>query len=89
MTYLTPEQVCELVPGMTKGVLAERRYKRLPPVWIKPSSRVIVYEREMVDDWLRGSRADIGTATMNDPPTLSGASSLGRNTALALSEVQP
>lgn len=53
--YITPDQVCELVPGMTKSNLAMRRYQGLPPAFYKPSPRVVLYDRESVEAWVRDS----------------------------------
>ena len=53
--YLTPEQVCELVPGMTKGNLAQLRYTGGGPVFLKPTPRVVVYRRADVIEWLESS----------------------------------
>ena len=41
-TYLTSEQVCEIVPGMTKGNLAQLRFKGTGPRYFKPTPRVVL-----------------------------------------------
>lgn len=53
--FLTPNEVCELVPGMTPAALAQRRYKGLPPRFYKPAARLVIYDRADVLAWLRGS----------------------------------
>ena len=53
--YLSPEQVCEIIPGMTKDALAQRRFRALPPSWLKPSPRLVVYSEEAIVDWLMAS----------------------------------
>lgn len=54
--YLSPEQVCELIPGMTKGNLAQMRHAGGGPIYMKPSARVVVYARADVDAWLEQTR---------------------------------
>ena len=53
--YLTPEQVCELVPGMTKSNLAQLRFTGKGPKYLKPSSRLCVYRERDVIEWLEAS----------------------------------
>ncbi|WP_144267540.1 hypothetical protein [Leifsonia xyli] len=50
--YLTPEQVCDLVPGMTVRSLKEMRAARRAgvrgskggPVYVKPNAKTVVYD---------------------------------------------
>lgn len=60
-TYLTPDQVCAIVPGMTRGNLAQLRFKGIGPRYFKPTPRVVLYDREGIDEWVR-STARTGTA---------------------------
>lgn len=53
--YLTPDQVCELVPGMTKSNLSQRRFLGKEPRWLAPSPRTIVYRESDVIAWLEAS----------------------------------
>ncbi len=53
--YLKPEQVCEIVPGMTKANLAQLRFKGIGPKFLKPMPRVVIYRRSDVIAWLEGS----------------------------------
>ena len=53
--YLSPEQVCELVPGVTIEILANRRAKNLAPRFYKPSQKTVVYERGEVLAWVAGT----------------------------------
>lgn len=53
--YLTAEQVCELIPGMTKSNLAQLRFKGGGPKFLKPTPRTVVYRERDVIDWLEGS----------------------------------
>ncbi|MGO1266914.1 MAG: helix-turn-helix transcriptional regulator [Microbacterium gubbeenense] len=59
--YLTPEQVCEIVPGMTKGNLAQLRFKGTGPRYYKPTPRVVLYREEDIAEWIESS-ARTGTA---------------------------
>lgn len=55
-TYLSPEEVCALIPGMTKGNLAQLRYAGGGPIFAKPSRKTVVYLRSDVDAWIRSRR---------------------------------
>lgn len=60
--YLTPAQVCEIVPGMTKPTLAQLRFKGTGPQYFKPTPRVVLYAREDIENWVRSS---VRTSTAN------------------------
>ena len=51
--WLSPDQVCERVPGMTPRNLEELRAKGRGPEFFKPTPRVVVYELAAVDAWVR------------------------------------
>ncbi len=53
--YLNPEQVTEMVSGMTEGKLAQRRYMGLPPRFYKPTPKTVLYKRQDIIDWIEGS----------------------------------
>lgn len=53
--YITPEQVCDLVPGMTVGLLAQRRYLGKEPTFYKPSAKTVLYKRSDILQWIEGS----------------------------------
>ncbi|GGA72413.1 hypothetical protein GCM10011490_23990 [Pseudoclavibacter endophyticus] len=57
--YLTPEQVCDRFPGLTKGNLAQRRYKGLAPKWLSPTPRTILYRESDVVAWIEASERTI------------------------------
>lgn len=59
--YITPEQVCELIPGMTKTNLAALRFRGEGPRYRKPTPKVVVYVESEVIAWLEGT-ARQGTA---------------------------
>ena len=61
MVLLSPEQVCEMVPGMTKGNLAQMRFKGIGPKFLKPSPRTVVYRESDIIEWLESSERT-GTA---------------------------
>lgn len=50
--YLSPAQVCELIPGMTKGNLAQLRHDGRGPEYRPVTPRVIVYRRSHVIAWI-------------------------------------
>lgn len=61
MMLLGPEEVCELIPGMTTAKLAQLRFKGEGPAYMKPTAKTVVYDRDEVITWLR-STARTGTA---------------------------
>lgn len=58
--YLTPAQVCERVPGMTTGSLAQMRYLGTGPRYFKPSHKRVLYSESDIVAWLEGT-ARFGT----------------------------
>lgn len=53
--YLTPDQVCEMIPGVTKASLAQLRFKGSGPKFYKPTPRVVLYREDDVIGWVEGS----------------------------------
>jgi len=53
--YISPKQVCELVPGMTESRLRQRRHLGLAPAFVKPTPRTVVYKLSEVTRWLSDS----------------------------------
>lgn len=53
--YLTPDQVCTLIPGMTTAHLAQLRYVGKGPMFLKPTPRKVLYRESDVINWLEGS----------------------------------
>jgi hypothetical protein len=57
--YLSPEQVCEIVPGLTVANLQELRKSGRGPAYYKPTGaagKVIVYAEAEVREWVQSSR---------------------------------
>lgn len=59
--YLTIDQVCDLVPGMTRTNLAQLRFKGIGPRYFKPTPRTVLYTETDVFAWIEAS-ARTGTA---------------------------
>lgn len=60
--YMTPEQVCDIIPGMTKGKLAQLRLiTGKGPRYYKPTDRTVIYKRSEVLAWVENS-VMLGTA---------------------------
>lgn len=59
--YLSPEQVASLIPGMTKGALAQLRFTGKGPRYRKPTPKTVIYLQSEVLEWIEGS-ARSGTA---------------------------
>lgn len=61
--YLSPAQVVELVPGMTKSVLAQLRFSGRGPQYRAPTPKKIIYEESEVIAWVeRSARSRTGDA---------------------------
>lgn len=50
--YLSAEQVCDLIPGMTKTALAQLRYSGGGPAYLKPTPKKVIYRESDVRAWL-------------------------------------
>jgi hypothetical protein len=60
--YITPGDVCELIPGMTLGQLAQMRYQgRSGLKFYKPTPKTVLYKRSEVLEWIESS-ARVSTA---------------------------
>ncbi len=58
-SFLSPEQVCEILPGMTVANLKDLRASGKGPAFFKPTGpqgKVVLYSRADVDAWVRVSR---------------------------------
>ena len=53
--WLSPEQVCERVPGLTTRNLQELRAKGRGPAYNKPTLKTVVYEQSVIDSWVAAS----------------------------------
>lgn len=56
--FLSPEMVCEMVPGMTHAILEDRRKRKVDPRFYKPSLRTVVYRESDVLAWVLGSAVE-------------------------------
>jgi hypothetical protein len=54
--WLSPAQVCEIVPGVTVRDLEDMRADGQGPVYSKPTPRKVVYSRADVHAWLLSKR---------------------------------
>jgi predicted DNA-binding transcriptional regulator AlpA len=59
--YLSPDQVAEHLPGMTKGQLAQLRFKGTGPRYRKPTPKTVLYLEADIIEWIENS-ARSGTA---------------------------
>ena len=59
--YLSPDQVVELIPGMTKGALAQLRFTGKGPRYRKPTPKTVIYVESEVIEWIEDT-ARYGTA---------------------------
>lgn len=55
VVYLTPAQVCEMIPGMTEGHLAQLRYRGEGPEFRKPTRKLVLYVEHEVVEWIEST----------------------------------
>ena len=53
--YLSPEQVCDLIPGMTRGALAQLRFTGKGARFYKPTPKTVLYAERDVREWIEAS----------------------------------
>lgn len=51
--YLSPEEVCEAIPGMTTATLAAMRFRGDGPAFVKPSPRKVVYRESALEEYMK------------------------------------
>lgn len=56
--YLSPQMVCDLLPGMTLDILTNRRKRRQAPPFYKPSGNTVLYRESEIHAWIKASRVD-------------------------------
>lgn len=61
-TLLSPDEVCNLIPGMTRPKLAQMRFAGVGPSYFKPTPKTVVYDEQVLLEWLQ-STEQTGTAT--------------------------
>lgn len=59
--YLSPDEVVDLIPGMTKANLAQLRFTGKGPKYRKPTAKTVLYVESEVAEWIE-STARFGTA---------------------------
>lgn len=65
--WLSPAQVCSLLPGMTEEILSERRKQRLDPPYFKPTGergKVVLYDRSEIMAWVKASKVATRDASL-------------------------
>ncbi len=53
--FLSPEMVCEMVPGLTLTVLEDRRKRNIAPRFFKPTLRTVIYRESDLLAWVLSS----------------------------------
>ncbi len=53
--WLSPEQVCDVVPGMTVRHLAYLRTKGQGPRYFKPTNKTVLYAEADIHAWVTAS----------------------------------
>jgi hypothetical protein len=57
--YLSPEDVCKMIPGMTTGLLSQMRFRGDGPSYIKASPRKIVYAVSEIERYLASKQQSV------------------------------
>ncbi|MBF4549252.1 hypothetical protein [Pseudoclavibacter sp. VKM Ac-2888] len=55
--FLTPQQLCDRIPGLTVAALAKQRSRGGGPPFRKANARVVLYEWREYLDWLDTTKA--------------------------------
>ena len=50
--FLSPQEVCDLIPGMSKQLLAQMRFRGDSIPYVRVSPRKIVYRLSRVEEYL-------------------------------------
>ncbi|GGH33941.1 helix-turn-helix transcriptional regulator [Microbacterium album] len=53
--WLSPEQVCERVPGMTIDRLKDMRKRGVGPKYYKPTLKTVTYSSRDIDTWVEST----------------------------------
>lgn len=53
--WMSPAQVCEMVPGMTVRRLEYLRCKGQGPRYAKPTPKTVIYGEDDLNDWVSAS----------------------------------
>lgn len=53
--FITADEALSLMPGMTKGHLAQLRYTGKGPKFYKPTQRTVLYRKSDILEWLESS----------------------------------
>jgi hypothetical protein len=53
--YLTPDQVATMLPGLTRGKLAQLRFNGAGPNYRKPTPKTVLYVEAEVIAWVESS----------------------------------
>jgi hypothetical protein len=54
--YLSPDQVVQLLPGISRGRLAQLRFHGSGPAYRQPTPKTILYVEEEVIEWVEASK---------------------------------
>lgn len=66
IVWLSPADVCKMLPSMTEDILSARRKRREDPPFYKPtgqSGAVVLYDQAEVIAWVRSSKVATRPAT--------------------------
>lgn len=61
--YISPKDVCALVPGMTEAKLTQLRFHRKGPAFLKPTLKTVIYRETDVIEWIESTAVTTGVAS--------------------------
>lgn len=53
--YLTPDQVIQMLPGISRGQLAQMRFNGTGPAYRKPTPKTVLYVESEVIEWVEST----------------------------------
>lgn len=56
-TYLSPDQVAAMLPGISRNQLAQLRFRGEGPPYRKPTPRTVLYVEDEVLEWVESTRS--------------------------------
>lgn len=59
--YLTPDHVVLMLPGLSRGQLAQLRYRGEGPPYRKPTPKTVLYVEQEVIEWVESTAHGVAT----------------------------
>lgn len=56
--WLSPQQVCDRVPGLTLAILQDMRKRGVGPRYHKPTLKTVIYSAADIDTWVESAAVE-------------------------------